>query len=464
MEKVIQFLTEIEKLIKYQTDYKVTYSGERKYFGGRNILGNPISFVFGVNSKNNILSISLESSKSIGSILIKEIYINKINELSNIGYRISLSKGSKNKEWTRLEVLINIDSLENIMNYTDIYLKTFIEYRNIVEDYIKNKKGVWIFQGNPIYEQEFDFNKDLIKGETVSWSVKKKYHVDRIKSNDEVYIWRSDGNEKGTGGIVAHGVIVDNPYKVDGNYSVDVKIDEVRLTESEHMMKRTDMKEDIILSDLLIIKQPNGTNYKLQEYEASYIKNIWKGKNSYRTIEDTNYWAMAVGENSRYWEECKNDEEILIGWEYLGNLIQYNDKDSINQAIKNYKNIEQNPVNDTLGVYQFLYSMKIGDIVIVKQGKNKRLGYGIITSDYNDYKDKDECKHSRKVKWIKIGSWTLKSEGSFTTKTLTDITNYKEFISDIFDTINDIETYKTIDISNIDEVEDFNEYTKEDIL
>ena len=45
--------------------------------------------------------------------------------------------------------------------------------------------------------------------------------------------------------------------------------------------------------------------------------------------------------------------------------------------------------------------MKIGDIVIVKQGKNNILGYGIITSDYNYYKDKDECKHSRKVKWIK---------------------------------------------------------------
>ena len=464
MKKTVQFLTEIERLIKEQTDYKATYSSNRNYFGGKNILGNNISFVFGVNTRNNKLCISLESSVMTGSRLIKEIYINRSNELSNIGYELSLSKGSKNKEWTRLEVLITIDDLDNIMSYTDTYLKSFIKYRGIVEDYIKNKKETWIFQGNPIYEQDFDFNKDLIKGNSISWNIKKKYHVDKIKLNDEVYIWRSDGNEKGSGGIVAYGTIIGSPYKSNDTYAVDIRIEEVRLTEDEHMMKRIDIKEDIILSDLLIIKQPNGTNYILKEYEANYIKNIWNGNNSYRTIEDVSYWAMGLGENSKYWEECKNDEEILIGCEYLGNLIQYKDKDSISQAIKTYEKIEKNPVNDTLGIYQFLYDMKVGDIVIAKQGRKNILGYGIIISDYNYYEHKRECKHSRKVKWIKIGNWILKSEEQFHIKVLTDITNYKGFITDIFDTINDIGRNNEENISNLDELDVNDEYTKEDIL
>ena len=39
---------------------------------------------------------------------------------------------------------VTIDDLDNIMSYTDTYLKSFIKYRGIVEDYIKNKKETWI--------------------------------------------------------------------------------------------------------------------------------------------------------------------------------------------------------------------------------------------------------------------------------------------------------------------------------
>ncbi|CEJ73174.1 GTPase subunit of restriction endonuclease [[Clostridium] sordellii] len=455
MKKTVQFLSEIEKLIREKTDYKANYTGDRNCFGGKNILGNHIKFVFGVNPKNNKLVISLESSVNEGSRLIKEIYVNRRNELANLGYKIDLSKGVKNKEWTRLEIIIDIDDLENIINYTDVYLQVFLKYKGIVEDYIINKKETWIFQGNPIYEQKFDFNKDLIKDKNVSWSIKKKYHVDRIKLNDEVYIWRSDGNEKGTGGIVAYGVISSKPYEVNNNYLVDVKIDEVRLTEYNHMMKRIDMKDDVILSELLIIKQPNGTNYKLQDHEARYIKEIWQGHRNYKSIEDVSYWTMGLGKNAEYWDECRNDEEILIGWDYLGNLNKYKSKDEITKAIKEHDKKEVNPTNNSLAVYQFLKEIQIGDIVVAKQGKSFILGYGIVVSDYMYYEDKKTWNHSRKVKWIKTGKWNLSSNSnnSFAIKVLTNITQYKDFIEEIFKIINgeygDVDT-EQLDIEKIE--------------
>ncbi|EPZ59002.1 hypothetical protein H477_1755 [[Clostridium] sordellii ATCC 9714] len=97
MKKTVQFLSEIEKLIREKTDYKANYTGDRNCFGGKNILGNHIKFVFGVNPKNNKLVISLESSVNEGSRLIKEIYVNRRNELANLGYKIDLSKGVKIK-------------------------------------------------------------------------------------------------------------------------------------------------------------------------------------------------------------------------------------------------------------------------------------------------------------------------------------------------------------------------------
>ena len=64
----------------------------------------------------------------------------------------------------------------------------------------------WIFQGNPkqftINKDKFpdlhDLNQYVKDGKIIDWSIRQKHH--EIKSGDEVFIWRSDGGEKGTGG------------------------------------------------------------------------------------------------------------------------------------------------------------------------------------------------------------------------------------------------------------------------
>jgi 5-methylcytosine-specific restriction protein B len=65
--------------------------------------------------------------------------------------------------------------------------------------------------------------------------------------------------------------------------------------------------------------------------------------------------------------------------------------------------------------------MSIGDIVIVKKGRNAFLGYGEVISDYYFDDSVDQYKHRRKVNWKKKGLWN--SEHKIVLKTLTDITN-----------------------------------------
>lgn len=71
--------------------------------------------------------------------------------------------------------------------------------------------------------------------------------------------------------------------------------------------------------------------------------------------------------------------------------------------------------------------MEVGDIIIVKKGKRKLLGYGEVVSDYYYDADRDEYTSIRDVKWIKSGEWNL--DFDLVLKTLTNITQYDSEIS-----------------------------------
>ncbi|MDM1064794.1 AAA family ATPase [Myroides odoratimimus] len=66
--------------------------------------------------------------------------------------------------------------------------------------------------------------------------------------------------------------------------------------------------------------------------------------------------------------------------------------------------------------------MQIGDIVLIKKGKRKLLGYGEVISDYIFDAEREEYASIRNVKWIKKGEWDI--DFDLVLKTLTIITDY----------------------------------------
>jgi 5-methylcytosine-specific restriction enzyme B len=74
--------------------------------------------------------------------------------------------------------------------------------------------------------------------------------------------------------------------------------------------------------------------------------------------------------------------------------------------------------------------MKEGDMVLIKQGMNKIIAMGEITSPYQ-YDPENGDHHSyRDVNWLHEGKWDV-SDLPLNMKTLTDITDYEEFREDI---------------------------------
>ncbi|MBP3466874.1 MAG: AAA family ATPase [Paludibacteraceae bacterium] len=70
--------------------------------------------------------------------------------------------------------------------------------------------------------------------------------------------------------------------------------------------------------------------------------------------------------------------------------------------------------------------MNIGDVVFVKQGKSKILGYGIVASDYYYDENREFYNSLRDVDWKIKGEW--EHPGDAVLKTLTDITQYTDYV------------------------------------
>ena len=155
--------------------------------------------------------------------------------------------------------------------------------------------------------------------------------------------------------------------------------------------------------------------------EISY--NAWKQKKA------TRYWLYAPGDNAAYWDEFYNLGIMAIGWDEIGDLSDFAKKPDIkNKMIEIYgsKDGPQAYKNFVQCTWDFAKEMNIGDVVFVKQGLYKVLGYGIVTSDYYFDKNRNEFCHVRTIDWKKKGVW--EHPGQAVQKTLTDITNYTDYV------------------------------------
>lgn len=143
----------------------------------------------------------------------------------------------------------------------------------------------WIFQGNPT---RFNVNDYLLENEYIWWSIRQAHLAEHIKLGDEVFIWRSDGANKGSGGIVARTEVTSLPqdYTNDNESSaywyedvsgdtylaVELKVLEIEI---EKLLKRTVLLQDTVLKELPILKLRQNTNYLLENEVGVNLKNAW---------------------------------------------------------------------------------------------------------------------------------------------------------------------------------------------
>ena len=151
--------------------------------------------------------------------------------------------------------------------------------------------NTWIFQGNP---RVFDIDNYVKNHKFIWWSLRQEHFSDRIELGDEVFLWRSDGNKRGTGGILAKTRVVSLPLeRTDGenakNYwhtddwanpylAVKMEVLEVRLEDG--FISRLYLLEHPVLKDLLILRLRQQTNYLLPQEHGEELQKLWNTNDS----------------------------------------------------------------------------------------------------------------------------------------------------------------------------------------
>lgn len=149
----------------------------------------------------------------------------------------------------------------------------------------------------------------------------------------------------------------------------------------------------------------------------------------------TKVWLFAPGENACMWDVCKDSQTMCLGWDLIGDLSEFNNKEELTKALQvAYQKEDASFKNDSLALWQFVHDIHPGDIVYAKKGINKIIGRGVVESDYYYDGALSTYRHIRKVKWTHYGDWDYPAH-KLVLKTLTGISKYPDFVRNLNDIV-----------------------------
>ena len=142
--------------------------------------------------------------------------------------------------------------------------------------------------------------------------------------------------------------------------------------------------------------------------------------------KDVHVWMYSPGENACKWDSCKTNGVMSIGWDELGDLCEYEDRESMRDRMRQEYGSDRSYTNQSLATWEFVNEIQIGDIVFAKRGRTCIIGRGIVESEYRYDGTQEEFCNLRTVRWTNVGEW--KTPEIQPMKTLTDITRFSDYV------------------------------------
>lgn len=175
-------------------------------------------------------------------------------------------------------------------------------------------------------------------------------------------------------------------------------------------------------------REPKKLTKKVAEVDAASLASIEEAQAWLKErLGEVRVWMFSPGEAGRMWPESLQADMATIGWDHLGDLAEYETKEEIFEALA-AGDEDAKPTNTALANWQFGHEMAPGDLIIAKRGRSRILGWGEVRSDYSYDPDRAEHQHTRAVEWKASGIWPLPKERWITNKTLTDFTEYNDWL------------------------------------
>lgn len=363
----------------------------------------------------------------------------------------------------------NFDEIDNGAG-NKAYSNGMVMYARFLKEL--GEPSAWIFQGNPKY---YDVVGAIEALDKLTWAANQ--YPKQIKKGDKAYIWLSGSD----GGIIASGTILCDPRMTKPNLgdpynrgdalksepylAVDIQIDR-RFTAEK--VSRNVLLIDERTKQLEILTYPGATNFRVTKLQEEVIESIINRNYERIPAVDTpqveivskrRYWLYSPGEQAQRWDDFQHAGIMGIGWDELGDLTLYESKADVKSAMQQKYDPMKSHSNSVLAVWQFVHEVATGDIVFAKRGKNAIIGRGIVESDYIFDSTRSEFKHIHKVNWTQKGEWPHPGQAAL--KTLTDITQYTEYVEKLETMI--LGDNETSEVDNTPEIT-YPDYTEEDFL
>lgn len=139
--------------------------------------------------------------------------------------------------------------------------------------------------------------------------------------------------------------------------------------------------------------------------------------------KDMNIWIIAPGEEASIWGECRENGYIAIGWDKIDVNEYTKIEDLKKKLIELYYDIDEKTKKHNY-LWNFGKNIKVGDIVVARNGRKKIVGIGEIASNYispntadNPRSDK-EYKQVRYVNWFDLNEYDISGKGEFAIQTV----------------------------------------------
>ena len=173
-------------------------------------------------------------------------------------------------------------------------------------------------------------------------------------------------------------------------------------------------------------------------------------------VSTIRYWLYAPGRNASMWEQFYRQGIMALGWHELGNYSNYPTKEDVRHKLQELSDDTASHKNSVHAIWQFVHDVKPGDVVFVKRGRSEIIGRGVVKGEYAYDSSLGHYPNVRKVEWTDYGSWQTKTK--FALKTLTDVTDYPDFIDEF------IGLFEDDDDATVSASIDLPVYTSEDFL
>lgn len=110
---------------------------------------------------------------------------------------------------------------------------------------------------------------------------------------------------------------------------------------------------------------------------------------------------IAPGEGARFWDDCLKDGFICVGWDDVGDLTEFEDKEEFTAAFRaafpNYNKSKQTTKANELWT---LMELEEGDLIVANRGTSRVVAIGTVTDEgYAFRPDRNEYRHVVGVKW-----------------------------------------------------------------